>query len=86
MASHSRPVRGAFNQGDIPKIAVFNKAKTPLGVDLDKLIAVLQEYIDKHIVPVWATPATLVKSTGFVKGAWAFQGFVKAVGSSTVNS
>lgn len=66
-----RPAAGAFNQGDVPKIAVFNKATTPLGVDLDKLIKAMQVYIDKHIVPVWATPAKLVKSTDFVPGAWA---------------
>ncbi len=67
----SKPTFGAFNQGDVPKIAVFNKAKTPLGVDLDALIAAMQEYIDKFIVPVWATPAKLVKTTDFRKGCWA---------------
>jgi hypothetical protein len=66
-----KPKFGAFNQGDIPKIAVFNKATTPLGVNLDALIAAMQEYIDKFIVPVWATPAKLVKTTGFVPGCWA---------------
>ena len=54
-----------------PKIACFNKAKTPLGVDLNELIATLQIYVDKFVAPVWGTPARLVKSTGFVKGAWA---------------
>src|SRR5437762_2786688 len=66
-----KPKFGAFNQGDIPKIAVFNKATIPLGVDLDQLIAAMQVYINQFIVPVWATPANLVKSTGFIKGAWA---------------
>ena len=66
-----KPKFGAFNQGDIPRIAVFNKAVTPLGVDLNKLIAAMQVYIDEFIVPVWATPAKLVKSTNFIKGAWA---------------
>jgi hypothetical protein len=61
----------AFNQGDAPKIAVFNKAATPLGVDLDALIAAMQNYIDNFVAPVWAAPATLVKSTDFVPGAWA---------------
>jgi hypothetical protein len=65
------PKFAAFNQGDVPKIAVFNKATIPLDVDLDDLIAAMQAYIDQFIVPVWATPAKLVKSTGFVKGAWA---------------
>ena len=62
---------GAFNQGATPTIACFNKAKTPLGVDLDKLIAAMQEYVNKHVAPVWGTPAKLVKSTNFIKNAWA---------------
>lgn len=67
----SRPVFGAFNQGDIPRIACFNKATVPLGVDYKDLIAALQVYVDKHIVPVWGTPAKLVKTAGFRKGMWA---------------
>jgi hypothetical protein len=66
-----KPILGAFNQGEIPKIACFNKATIPLGVDLDDLIAAMQEYVDKYVAPIWATPAKLIKSTGFVKGAWA---------------
>src|SRR5438874_12988643 len=31
----------------------------------------MQVYINQFIVPVWATPANLVKSTGFIAGAWA---------------
>lgn len=67
----AKPKFGAFNQGDVPKIAVFNKATIPLGVDLDALIAAMQLYVDQFIVPVWATPAKLVKSTDFLPGAWA---------------
>ena len=63
--------RGAFNQGETPTIAVFNKAKTPLPWTLDKWITAAQAYVDKFIVPHWGTPAKLVKSTDFVKGAWA---------------
>jgi len=66
-----KPVFGAFNQGELPKIACFNKATIPLGVDFDKLIAAMQVYVDKYVAPVWATPAKLIKSTGFIKGAWA---------------
>jgi len=66
-----KPVFGAFNQGVIPTIACFNKAKTPLGVDLDKLIAAMQAYVDHHVAPVWGTPARLTKTTDFVKDAWA---------------
>ncbi len=67
----SKPNLGAFNQGGAPTIACFNQATTPLGVDLDQLIASMQQYIDQYIVPVWGTPAKLVKSTNFIPGAWA---------------
>src|SRR3954469_12476309 len=68
-----RPVFGAFNQGIIPTIAVFvdKSTKTPLGVGLDALIAAMQAYVNQHVAPVWGTPAKLVKTTGFVKDAWA---------------
>ena len=62
---------GAFNQGLTPTIACFNKAATPLGFKLGDLINAMQVYIDEHIVPVWGTPAKLVETTDFVKGAWA---------------
>ena len=67
----TKPRFGAFNQGDVPTIACFNQATTPLGVDYNALIAALQVYVDKYIVPVWGTPAKLVKTKGFVKNAWA---------------
>ena len=66
-----RPVAGAFNQGDTPTIAVFNKAKTPLGVDLGALISAMQKYVDQCVAPVWGTPAQLVRSAGFIKNQWA---------------
>src|SRR5450631_2112917 len=55
----------------VPKIACFNCAETPLGVDFDDLIAAMQKFVDDHFAPVWATPAQLVKSRDFLKGAWA---------------
>jgi hypothetical protein len=67
----NKPKFAAFNQGDVPTIACFNQAVTPLGVDLDALIAALQVYVDKHVAPVWGTPAKLIKSMDFVKDAWA---------------
>jgi hypothetical protein len=67
----TRPTFGAFNQGGMPTIACFNKASTPLGVDFDALIAAMQAFVDQYVMPVWGTPAKLVKSRGFVKGAWA---------------
>ena len=54
-----------------PRIACFNRANTPLGVDFAALIAAMQKFVDRHLAPVWGTPAKLVKSSGFQKGAWA---------------
>ena len=68
---HTGSTFGAFNQGAVPTIACFNKATTALGVDFDALIAAMQTYVDKDVAPVWGTPAKLIKSKGFVKGAWA---------------
>lgn len=62
---------GAFNQGEFPIIACFNKATVSLGVDFDALIAALQVYVDKYVAPVWGTPAKLIKTRGFRKGMWA---------------
>jgi hypothetical protein len=70
MAS-KRPTFGVFNQGGTPKIACFNKATVPLGVDFSALVAAMQAYVDQYVAPVWGTPAKLVKSKGFIKGAWA---------------
>src|SRR6059036_1905930 len=67
----ARPTFGAFNQGGIPTIACFNKASTPLGVDFDALIAAMQPFVDRCVMPVWGTPAKLVKYKGYVKDAWA---------------
>jgi hypothetical protein len=67
----NRSRRAATAEGPVPTIACFDHAQTPLGVDFDALIAALQKFLDRHFVPVWGTPARLVKSTGFLKGAWA---------------
>src|SRR6266849_10572586 len=66
-----RATFGAFNQGDVPTIACFNKASVPLGVDFDALIAAMQVFVDRHVAPVWGTPAKLVKSTQLLPGHWA---------------
>lgn len=64
-------IRRAFDRGQVPTIACFNKATDALGVNLDKLLAALQKFVDRYLVPVWGTPARLVHSTDFIKGAWA---------------
>jgi hypothetical protein len=71
---HQNPAKrilAAFDRGQIPTITLINKAKTSLGVDFDELIAALQKFLDSCFVPVWGTPAKLVKSKSFVRGAWA---------------
>ncbi len=69
MTAH--PTFGAFNQGEIPTITCFNQATVDLQVDFDLLIAAMQNYVDNSIAPVWGTPAKLIKTTDFQKGAWA---------------
>ncbi len=69
--TNAKPTFGAFDKGQLPTIACFNQATTPLGVDLDALIAAMQAYVTEHVAPVWGTPAKLIKSTDFVKDAWA---------------
>jgi hypothetical protein len=66
-----RSVAAAFDRGQVPRIACFRKGKTPMGVALADLVGALQRYVDEHVAPVWGTPARLVRSTGFLKGAWA---------------
>ena len=68
-----KPKFAAFNQGVIPTIACFvdPSTTTPLGVGFDALVAAMQAYVSNFIVPVWGTPAKLVKTTGFLKNAWA---------------
>jgi hypothetical protein len=64
----------AFDRGVIPTIACFSKATTPeneWGVGLDALIKAMQVYVNDHVAPVWGTPAVLIKSTDFVRNAWA---------------
>src|SRR5256886_16226177 len=70
-AARSRVIAAAFDRGQVPTIACFNKATTALGVDFARLVAALQKFVDQYFVPVWGTPARLLKTTGFRKGAWA---------------
>lgn len=57
-------------RGKVPTIACINRAKMSLGVGFDELIRALQEYVDRYLAPVWATPAKLVKKRKPQKGAW----------------
>lgn len=54
----------------VPTIACINKATTDLGVDFDKLIPALQTFLGDCFVPIWGTPAKLIKAAKPVSGAW----------------
>jgi hypothetical protein len=62
--------RRSFDRGGGPTIACINKARTDLGVDFGKLIRGLQTFVDECLVPVWRTPARLVRSRKELPGAW----------------
>jgi hypothetical protein len=68
----------ASKRGAIPTIACINKTTVGLGVDFDRLIAALQEYVDRHLAPVWATPAKLVRKRAPEKHAWTMVFFDSA--------
>lgn len=56
----NRPAKGAFpNQAKFPTVAFVNLSNTPLGIDLEKLVAVLRKQMEQHFVPVWGYPAEL---------------------------
>jgi hypothetical protein len=60
----------AASRHQVPTVACINHAETPLGVDFDRLIRALQKYVDDHLVPIWRTPAKLVKARKPPRGAW----------------
>jgi len=59
-----------FNRDLTPTVVCVNKATVDLGVDFDKLVPALQDFLDELFVPVWGTPAKLVKTTKPRPGAW----------------
>ncbi len=65
-----RPGKSRSAASDVPTITCINKATIDFGIDFDKLIRVLQTYVDEHLAPVWGTPAKLVKGTRPVPGTW----------------
>lgn len=69
--SRGRFTAAAFDRGQIPAISCFSRTTLDSGVDLAKLVATLQKFVDEHFAPVWGTPARLELTSGFVKGAWA---------------
>lgn len=66
---------GIIKLREVPTIACINKATIDLEVDFDKLIRVLQKFLDHCFVPAWGTPAKLVKATRPLAGAWTLAFF-----------
>jgi hypothetical protein len=62
--------RVALTHDASPTIACINKARMDLGVDFDKLIPVLQHFVDECFAPVWGVTAKLVKATKPRPGHW----------------
>lgn len=61
--------------GEVPTITCVNRSTIDFGIDFDRLIRVLQTYVDKHLAPVWGTPAKLVKGTKPAAGTWTMMFF-----------
>jgi hypothetical protein len=64
------PKPGLIAVRPTPTIVCINEATEDLGVDFDRLICALQKYLDAHFVPVWGTPARLVKGKKPRRGTW----------------
>jgi hypothetical protein len=60
----------AVEPGRVPTIACINRSTSGLGVAFPSLISALQKYVDKHVAPVWGTPAKLVRTTKPKDNAW----------------
>ena len=59
-------------QGGPVTVACINKAKTPLGVPLDKLTATLQKCYDQFFLPVWGYPLSLYDTDAAKPSDWQF--------------
>lgn len=54
------------------RVACINKAKTPLGVNFDKLTAALQKCYNEQFLPVWGYPLELYNTTTPASHDWQF--------------
>lgn len=71
--SRWRAARTRIVRPIVPTLAVFDRTRAhPLDVDLDRLIRALRVFLSKFFVPIWGTPARLVQTNGFLRGAWGF--------------
>ncbi len=54
-----------------PTVACINQASDFSSADFTRLIAAMQDYIDKQFTPVWGLGAVLKVTGDFIPGAWA---------------
>jgi hypothetical protein len=64
------PKSGLAPARSVTTIVCINDATVGLGVGFNQLIDALQKYLNEYFVPIWGTPAELVKGTKPRKGAW----------------
>lgn len=53
------------------RIAVYNRASAPLGLDLSAFVGALNEYVSAHLGPVWDVSAELHATDRPVPGEWS---------------
>ena len=53
------------------RIAVYNRASAPLGLDLSAFVGALNEYVSAHLGPVWGVSAELHATDRPVPGEWS---------------
>jgi hypothetical protein len=55
----------------VPTIACIDHSRALRKDVFERLVPALQRYVDAFVLPVWGTPARLVKADDFLDGAWA---------------
>lgn len=60
----------SFGDSGSITIRIVNEAKTPLGVDLDALIAAINIQVANHFAPYWGVTATVLVGPVIAEGEW----------------
>jgi hypothetical protein len=70
MATQRKSDNAKASTLEVVKIACVDRSTVDLGVDFDKLIPALQTFLDECFVPIWGTPAKLIKASSGKPGLW----------------
>jgi len=57
----------------IPTVAIVYRRAGRLGFKWDDLLPALQEYVDRHLAPVWQCPARLIATKRPPRSAWQLE-------------